>query len=91
MESRDDRPRLHVSSQTAEAPFRDGVRLYSRRAPSSQDDRIDTRQDSADRQAEAENRPDRLLEMRRRVASNYYDNPDVVDEVARRILERGDL
>ncbi len=34
---------------------------------------------------------DRLMDVRRRVQSRFYDAPEVAEEVARRIIERGDL
>lgn len=34
---------------------------------------------------------DRLMDVRRRVQARFYDAPDVVEQVARRIIERGDL
>lgn len=34
---------------------------------------------------------DRLIDVRRRVQARFYDRPDVAEEVARRILERGDV
>lgn len=35
--------------------------------------------------------PERLAELRRRLLDGAYDSLDVIDEVARRILARGDL
>lgn len=35
--------------------------------------------------------PDRLMDVRRRLQSRYYDTPEVAEEVARRIIARGDL
>jgi hypothetical protein len=35
--------------------------------------------------------PERLVELRRRVYEGAYNSLDVVDQVARRILARGDL
>jgi len=35
--------------------------------------------------------PERFLELRRMIEAREYDRPEMIDEVARRILERGDL
>jgi hypothetical protein len=35
--------------------------------------------------------PDRLEEVRRRLLASAYDSDDVIGEVARRILDRGDV
>lgn len=35
--------------------------------------------------------PRRIRELRRRVATGYYDRPEVVRETARRILNSGDI
>ena len=42
-------------------------------------------------QASATLSPERLAEIRQRIQSGAYDSLAVVDEVARRILDRGDL
>ena len=89
MASRDDRPHLRVSSRTVEAPFFADIRLGTRTATDRREDRIDTREER--RADSAANRPDRLIEMRRRVAARYYDRPEIAEQVARRMLERGDL
>lgn len=86
MESRDVRPHLRVSSRTAQAPV--FVHRGARAAADRREGRIDSRDQAEDRPA---SRPDRLLEVRRRIASHYYDQPHIADQVARRILERGDL
>ena len=41
--------------------------------------------------ARAELSPERLAELRQRVLSGAYDSLQVVDQVARRMLERGDV
>jgi hypothetical protein len=35
--------------------------------------------------------PERLEALKRRVAAGEYDSPEVVDTVARRIIDRGDV
>jgi hypothetical protein len=35
--------------------------------------------------------PERLLDLRRRIQARFYDQPEVAEHVARRILESGDL
>jgi hypothetical protein len=35
--------------------------------------------------------PERLRELRRMIEAREYDRPEMIDEVARRILVRGDL
>jgi hypothetical protein len=35
--------------------------------------------------------PERLIDLRRRVQARFYDQPEVAEHVARRILESGDL
>lgn len=35
--------------------------------------------------------PDRLIDVRRRVQARFYDRPEIAEEVARRIIERGDV
>lgn len=42
-------------------------------------------------QASATLSPERLAEIRQRIQSGAYDSLAVVDEVARRILDRGDI
>jgi hypothetical protein len=34
---------------------------------------------------------ERLLELRRRIRARMYDDPQVVDEMLRRMVDRGDL
>ncbi|HEX6533246.1 MAG TPA: hypothetical protein VF041_01545 [Gemmatimonadaceae bacterium] len=49
------------------------------------------RRDHADFAADAPLSAERLTEVRRRIFGGVYDSAAVVDAVARRILERGDL
>ncbi len=35
--------------------------------------------------------PDRLVDLRRQIQARFYDQPEVAEQVARRIIERGDL
>jgi hypothetical protein len=35
--------------------------------------------------------PERIAEIQRRIENRFYDAPEVIDQVARRILARGDL
>jgi hypothetical protein len=35
--------------------------------------------------------PERISEIQRRIENRFYDAPEVIDQVARRILARGDL
>jgi hypothetical protein len=35
--------------------------------------------------------PRRLAELRERIVSGFYDSPEVLDRVARRILDSGEL
>jgi len=34
---------------------------------------------------------ERLLELRRRIQAGVHDSPEVIDEMLRRMVERGDL
>ncbi len=76
---------------------RDGVAAPSPVAPIQQTDRVEI--SSAGRsmasRVEAEQRstldPERVAELRRKVLEGAYNTLDVVDQVARRIMQRGDL
>ena len=42
-------------------------------------------------EARAEITPERIAEIRKRIQEGAYASPEVLDEVARRMLERGDV
>ncbi len=46
--------------------------------------------DEPDRRA-ATLSPDRLLDIRRRIAARQHDHPEIIRGIARRIVESGDL
>ena len=48
-------------------------------------------EDEAERLATEGMDPERLAELRRRVLGGAYDTPAVTEQVARRLLERGEL
>lgn len=84
------------------SPVRDDARRTPERAPERSAPRGDDRVEISDEgramaHGGAEATPsgtlaaDRLMDVRRRVQSRFYDAPEVAAEVARRIIERGDL
>jgi hypothetical protein len=50
----------------------------------------DIREESAGR-SETGLTPERLIELRKRIDSGYHDSPEVIDALARRLVECGDL
>ena len=78
-----DTPRQSASAPEAEGPRTDSVRVSDEaRALASQREA---------RPTDAAIAPERLREIGERLATGYYDQPGVIEELARRIATRGDL
>ena len=101
MEIKDNRPDP-TGPASPVTPVRDDGRRTPDRAPERRaargDDRIEISDEGrAMASGEVEQLPpgtlagDRLMDVRRRVQARYYDAPEVAEQVARRIIERGDL
>lgn len=100
MNVRDIRPDSGPGSAAPIQPVR-GVepRETPRSAPDARDrqDRVEISEEGRALAAQEEVRTDgsldaeRVLELRRWIQSGGYDDPQVVDRIARRLLESGDL
>jgi hypothetical protein len=80
--------------RTAHRPLPQAVRAPDRVPPAgtSRPERTDAANGATlHAEVRAELTPEQIAELRRRIQEGAYTSPEVLDEVARRMLERGDV